>query len=344
MTMAIGQQAQFVAKGYGIGHNYLTDFSPEDRAIYGQISWCAQKGNIDSTGLYQATILGNDTITVTHILSGATERAVVHVNPGNITRIVVSPKEANLTAGEQLQFIANGFDSFANEVPLHPVWTATGGVIDSTGLYSAIAAGNIYVIVSERGTIITDSANVHVEAGTLSHIEVLPSEVCLNFGEQQQFNAAGFDGFENSVEFSPLWSSTGGSISETGVFTGNEVGTFIVTATDSGTSINGIATVTVVPTGIATRNLPPTEFALFQNYPNPFNPETTIEFSVKEKCQVLLKIFDITGRHIATLVQSDFEAGLFRIVFDARNLPSGVYLCQIRMKNFSAIRKMVLLE
>ena len=89
------------------------------------------------------------------------------------------------------------------------------------------------------------------------------------------------------------------------------------------------------------RILLPRSFGLEQNFPNPFNPETHIAFRVAENCRVVLKVFDVQGREIATLIDGIYPAGAYRVLFNARQLPSGVYFCHIRMKDFKAVRKMV---
>jgi hypothetical protein len=83
------------------------------------------------------------------------------------------------------------------------------------------------------------------------------------------------------------------------------------------------------------------EFQLEQNFPNPFNPATTIAFSVRESCRVVLNIHDLLGRIVATPVERRFEAGSYSIPFDASHLPSGVYMARIRMGGFTAVEKMV---
>jgi len=88
----------------------------------------------------------------------------------------------------------------------------------------------------------------------------------------------------------------------------------------------------------------PTDLSLGQNYPNPFNPTTTIEFSIKERCLVQLKIYDVRGRLLSIPVKQEHQPGNYRINFNARNLPSGIYFYQIKMKDFMDIKKMVVLE
>jgi hypothetical protein len=88
----------------------------------------------------------------------------------------------------------------------------------------------------------------------------------------------------------------------------------------------------------------PTQCRLEQNYPNPFNPETTIRYFVESPCHVDLKILDLRGRKIISLVDETQEAGEYTVRFNASGLATGVYVYQIRMKNFVDVKKMVLLE
>ena len=95
----------------------------------------------------------------------------------------------------------------------------------------------------------------------------------------------------------------------------------------------------------------PATFKLEQNYPNPFsahgtfgNPSTTIRFSLPVPEKVTLKIFDCTGRELATLVNASLPAGQHHVTFDAAHLPSGIYFYQIQAASFSQIRQAVLLR
>ncbi|HEX9251517.1 MAG TPA: M28 family peptidase [Ignavibacteriaceae bacterium] len=86
------------------------------------------------------------------------------------------------------------------------------------------------------------------------------------------------------------------------------------------------------------------EFALEQNYPNPFNPTTKINYSIKEKGNVELKIFDLLGSEIATLVNEEKAPGNYEVFFDASRLSSGVYLYTIKSGSFVQTRKMMLMK
>lgn len=85
-------------------------------------------------------------------------------------------------------------------------------------------------------------------------------------------------------------------------------------------------------------------FELGQNYPNPFNPSTKITFSVPEKGNVSLKVFDVLGREVATLVNGVVEAGSQSVSFDASKLANGLYVYTLKAGNFTASKKMMLVK
>lgn len=86
----------------------------------------------------------------------------------------------------------------------------------------------------------------------------------------------------------------------------------------------------------------PAKFELMQNYPNPFNPTTTIRFSLPRREYVALKIFDVFGREVATLVDGELHPGEHSVVFDARGLTSDVYFYQLRAAGFIQTKKMLI--
>jgi hypothetical protein len=88
----------------------------------------------------------------------------------------------------------------------------------------------------------------------------------------------------------------------------------------------------------------PTEYALEQNHPNPFNPNTSISYSVKEVGFVSLKIYNLLGQEVATLVSKEMAAGRYTVAFAATDLPSGVYVYRLEVNDFTAQKKMVLLK
>ncbi len=94
----------------------------------------------------------------------------------------------------------------------------------------------------------------------------------------------------------------------------------------------------------------PIAFKLGQNYPNPFNPTTKIKYSTPSSVEshldayVQLKVFDILGREITTLVNEKKQPGEYEVEFNASNLPSGVYFYQLQAGDFVQTKKMLLLK
>jgi photosystem II stability/assembly factor-like uncharacterized protein len=93
----------------------------------------------------------------------------------------------------------------------------------------------------------------------------------------------------------------------------------------------------------------PVEFSLYQNFPNPFNPVTKIKFEIPGQARndntlVTLKIYDILGREVATLVNEEKPAGEYEVEFDGNGLPSGIYFYQLKTGQYSETKKMVLLK
>ncbi|PIP78501.1 MAG: hypothetical protein COW85_03930, partial [Ignavibacteria bacterium CG22_combo_CG10-13_8_21_14_all_37_15] len=86
------------------------------------------------------------------------------------------------------------------------------------------------------------------------------------------------------------------------------------------------------------------EYALFNNYPNPFNPVTTITYQLPKDGVVTLKIFDMLGKEVMTLVNEQKEMGRYTVQFDASSLASGMYVYQLRANDYTSTKKMLLLK
>lgn len=86
------------------------------------------------------------------------------------------------------------------------------------------------------------------------------------------------------------------------------------------------------------------EFYLYQNYPNPFNPETSIEYQVSRYEMIMLKVYDVIGNEIASLVNEIKTPGKYKVKFDGSNLSSGVYLYRLQAGNYVQTRKLLLMK
>lgn len=99
------------------------------------------------------------------------------------------------------------------------------------------------------------------------------------------------------------------------------------------TTVGGIQTVEI-----------PNYYSLSQNYPNPFNPATQIKYTIPKAGNVVLKIYDVLGKEVKTLVNEKKEVGVYNIDFDASNLSSGIYFYRIESGDFTAVKKMMLIK
>ncbi|MEN8191769.1 MAG: FISUMP domain-containing protein [Bacteroidota bacterium] len=88
----------------------------------------------------------------------------------------------------------------------------------------------------------------------------------------------------------------------------------------------------------------PISLNLYQNYPNPFNPTTKIEYTIPNQTNVKIKVFDVLGNDIATLVDERKSVGNYELKFDATQLPSGIYFYQMITDNFNQTKKMILIR
>ncbi|MCU7493473.1 MAG: T9SS type A sorting domain-containing protein [Ignavibacteria bacterium] len=88
----------------------------------------------------------------------------------------------------------------------------------------------------------------------------------------------------------------------------------------------------------------PSSYSLEQNYPNPFNPSTTLSYQLPENSFVSLKVFDLLGREVATLVNQEQASGKYRVEFNAGNIPSGIYIYMLNAGNYKETKKMMLLK
>jgi hypothetical protein len=88
----------------------------------------------------------------------------------------------------------------------------------------------------------------------------------------------------------------------------------------------------------------PTDYSISQNYPNPFNPTTTIRYQIPQAGFVSLKIYDVLGREVATLVNEEKLSGEYSAVFEGSNLSSGIYFYKLQAENFYSIKKMILIK
>ena len=168
-------------------------------------------------------------------------------------------------------------------------------------------------------------------------------EVTLNWNTLSETNNARFD-VERDGDVVAQVPSAGGSSGhdyswiDRNVTNGRTYSYSLVAVDVSGNRVT-VATESVTPHSTLI-----TEYALSGNYPNPFNPTTSFSYSLKDAGFVTLKVYDVAGRLVNELVNSEQVVGTYTVTFDAANLPSGVYYYRLNVNGFSATQKMVLMK
>jgi hypothetical protein len=127
------------------------------------------------------------------------------------------------------------------------------------------------------------------------------------------------------------------------------VGQVIVGASHNNTSVVGAGFWYMIRSSLGTGIEPieygkPAEFRLEQNFPNPFNPTTTIRFGIPETGFVSLKIYDLLGREVTSLIDEELPVGRYEVVWDAAGVASGVYIYSLTGGTFQQTKKLILLK
>jgi hypothetical protein len=174
--------------------------------------------------------------------------------------------------------------------------------------------------------------NDSVRAYTMAHGKIL-----FDMADIESHNVAGIklvDGSNRELMCSE-WTSDGGHLSSDGARRVASVWWWLMARV---AGWNGT-------TEVEKQGESPRVFSISQNYPNPFNPTTTIEFSLAEKSKVLLKVYDLLGHEVATLVDGELQAGIVhRVPFSASKFSSGVYFYRLEAGRCAQIRKLILLK
>jgi hypothetical protein len=217
------------------------------------VNWAATGGTITSAGVYTAgTTEGSFTVTATSV-ADPTKSATSQVAVQSV-KISVAPSPVTLLFGQTQQFTATVTGNSNTNV----TWSATGGTISSTGLFTAGTKAGSFTVTAKSAadTTKTASATVTVNAAPVVSVTVAPPTATLQVGQTQQFTATVTGNANTAV----TWSATGGTISTTGLFTaGNTAGSFSVTATSAAdTTKSAKATVTVNAAPVVTVAVSPT--------------------------------------------------------------------------------------
>jgi len=319
------------------------------RTTNGGNDWHAE--NFPDSSEYIRTIFFFDSL---NGLAGGTY--IAHTSDGGNTWI-----EAEIDSNMVSEFPVYNFNFFNTDFGY-----ACGGFIDQTGVIWRTTNSGLNwsaqgVNVDEVFDIyILDSLNAITLSGDPEGFYPIADIKTTNAGSSWSNDTLSFFGLSFAIDFRTYnegWSASGYKflLTTNRGETWNEFQTpdnsivFDLQFTDSrnGYAVgdNGIV-LKFDPTlvGVKTEPIPPYDFVLYQNYPNPFNPVTSIAYVVGSDQFISLKIYDVLGNEMVSLVNRELSAGKYSVDFDASSLPSGIYFYQLKAGTFIQTKKMVYLK
>jgi photosystem II stability/assembly factor-like uncharacterized protein len=228
-------------------------------------------------------------------------------------------------------------------------WTKTKSFMSSSTLYDIAIVGGYVWITNEGGAIIRNFSNPDVIPVELTSFSaaLFGNSVKLTWKTATETNNKGYS-VERKADNSAMWESVGfvngkGTSAKTSEYSFTDVPEVAASYSyrlkqidfDGAFDYSGIVEVNMTA---------PQSFALSQNYPNPFNPSTTINYSIPMTSKVSLKIFDMLGREVASLVNETKQAGNYEVVFNASKISSGVYFYKLQAGSFTETKKLTLMK
>lgn len=206
---------------------------------------------------------------------------------------------------------------------------------------SVVAQGQtvVYKVKISGGPLAAGGTNIAVKQGTInpgvgSGLQKIGDELTHTSPKSP---------VSDTVSFEFQYTAPMVSMTDTLFANGNSVDLSGSNSGDSWNFASNKAVQVTPPSGIS-NNGTVLEYKLHQNYPNPFNPSTSIKFDIVKSGYVSLKVFDMSGKEVKTLVSGIRQSGNNEVNFNAEGLSSGVYYCRLQTADFSSIIKMTLLK
>lgn len=339
---------------------YSADKLPEGASFDPNTKTFTWTPGYDQAGTYEVDFIANDgnsssVLTVNIVVNNVNSPPKLNLNTTSPVNIDEGENyELQLTAddpdpGATLLFFTLGTLPEGADLTADGLFSWTPGY-DQAGTYTitfAVMDEHNAQDSKELTIIVNDANQPPVFTKTLDGEIVTVHNVPVEFSFQ--YEATDPEG--DPITFAALQVPDGAGITAGGLFTwtptqdqANKTFTIIVVAFDTHTFVNDTSVITTSQVVSVNEDVKPTEFALFQNYPNPFNPTTTIKYQLPEASFVSLKVYDMLGNEIETLVNSYQQAGNYELKFNASGFTSGVYFYKIITDKFNDIKQMMLVK
>jgi photosystem II stability/assembly factor-like uncharacterized protein len=270
------------------------------------------------------------------------------MNDGNTwTRVFSVPTKSAarsfLLIGENLVLMGTYAKGFYRSTDRGSTWSAIAGTDGLTQINSIVQDSASIVLAATAGSGIMRSADMGLSwKPSNAGLTDLAVRTVSRLSNGLLFAGTEKGGFV-SQDHGLSWTSvtSGGPFRSAGSVFADANGTVYV-ATEAGL----FKTVSLVPTSIhpVNESIARPDFSLAQNYPNPFNPSTTISFYLKSRTFVSLKIFDIMGREVASIISQELSAGNHTRNWNAEGLPSGAYFYRLQAGSFTESKRLSLLR
>jgi hypothetical protein len=325
--------------------------APSDSATLLNLNFTYAAGN---SGLTFITSTAEISDQFGDVISGGTyvNGSVFADQPPVFTNVIANGTSFHWSAGFSFQYKATTVSG--NALTFSLVKEPTGSaIVAGTGVYSltpkAIGSDTIIVSVSD-GLLTTDTTSVlSVTDQAPVFTKQLTADTTLAYGKTFQFLYNASDPDKDTFTFSLVQGPLGAAINKNGLFSwtpkvNNQGANVIVIGVSDGMLTTTSTTTFNIVAGIAKKDGIPTTYALYQNYPNPFNPSTTINFDVPKESKVVLKVYNILGQEVATLVNEKMVAGSYSYQFSEGNLSSGMYIYRLQAGDYTLTKKMTLLK
>jgi len=262
VTIETNQRVRFISQS----RNFRGDL------ISMPVAWGATGGTISADGVFSSAASGS--FKVVGRGKGWKDTSVVIVVPpaSDVVRLAVTPDSVTLSAGAKKTFSVTGYQSDGTSVTVGVTWSATGGTVDPSGVYTAGSTGGAYhVIATNTAGTLADTSIVKitpppapVPAPTLTSVILSPLTVSLISGTTRQFKAYGRNSAGDSVAVSVAFNATGGTITSGGLYTaGRTAGNCRVIASASGLADTAAVSLSSTPTSTLAPGIPFGPFGLW---------------------------------------------------------------------------------